>query len=73
VQLDDAKQARRSGGFAIAPGQLALDRVVERTTSRRPALFGFPPPGHRFRTAETWAGTALRYPGLDLTPWAGVL
>jgi hypothetical protein len=73
MQLADAKQAWRSGGFAIAPDHLALDRFVERATPRRPALFGFPPPGRRFWTAETWAGTALRYPGLDLTPWAGAL
>jgi hypothetical protein len=35
------------------------------------SLFGFPPPGHPFWTAEALAGTALRYPRLDLTPWEG--
>jgi hypothetical protein len=48
-------------------------RFVERATPRQLALFGFPSPGHPFWMAETLAGTALRYPGLDLAPWAGSL
>lgn len=44
-------------------------RFVERATPRQLALFGFPPPGHPFWTADTLAGMALRYPGLDLSPW----
>jgi len=42
---------------------------VEAATPRQLELVGFPPPGHPFWTPETRAGTALRYPGLDLTPW----
>lgn len=42
---------------------------VDRATPRQLELFGFPPPGHRYWTAETLTGVALRYPGLDLTPW----
>lgn len=44
-------------------------RFVERASPRQLQLFGFPPPGHPFWTAEALAGMALRYPGLDLTPW----
>jgi hypothetical protein len=44
-------------------------RFVERATARQLALFGFPPPGHPFWTADTLAGMALRYPKLDLSPW----
>ncbi len=42
---------------------------VEQAGPRQLAPFGFPGPGHPFWTAETLAGVAQRYPGLDLTPW----
>ena len=42
---------------------------VERASLRQLLLLGFPPPGHPYWTADTIAGTALRYPGLDLSPW----
>jgi hypothetical protein len=32
-------------------------------------LFGFPPPGHPYWTAETLAGLSRRYPGIDISPW----
>jgi hypothetical protein len=44
-------------------------RFVEVATPRQLALFGFPPPGHPYWTAEALEGVALRYPGLDLGPW----
>lgn len=44
-------------------------RFVARASPRQLELFGFPPPGHRFWTAEALAGMALRYPHLDLSPW----
>ncbi len=44
-------------------------RFVARATPRQLALFGFPPPGHPYWTEATLAGTARRYPGLDMTPW----
>ena len=43
---------------------------VHRATPRQLRAFGFPPPGHPYWTPETLAGTALRYPELDLAPWA---
>jgi ectoine hydroxylase-related dioxygenase (phytanoyl-CoA dioxygenase family) len=45
-------------------------RFVEQATPRQLALLGLPPPGHPFWTPETLTGIALRYPRLDLTPWA---
>lgn len=42
---------------------------VSRATPRQLRVLGFPPPGHPYWTPETLAGMALRYPGLDLTPW----
>jgi Phytanoyl-CoA dioxygenase (PhyH) len=44
-------------------------RFVARATARQLALFGFPPPGHPYWTADTIAGMAQRYPDLDLAPW----
>lgn len=44
-------------------------RFVHRATPRQLELFGFPPPGHPFWTAETLDGVQQRYPELDLTPW----
>lgn len=46
---------------------------VEQATVQQLLLFGFPPPGHPYRTSETLEGVATRYPGLDLTPWQGCL
>jgi hypothetical protein len=48
-------------------------RFVQRATPRQLALFGFPAPGHPYWTAGTVAGTAQRYPGLDMTPWRQAL
>jgi hypothetical protein len=42
---------------------------VSRASPRQLELFGFPPPGHPYWTPETLDGVALRYRGLDLTPW----
>ncbi|MEV4622286.1 phytanoyl-CoA dioxygenase family protein [Asanoa sp. NPDC049573] len=42
---------------------------VARATPRQLGALGFPPPGHPYWAAETLAGMALRYPGLDLTPY----
>jgi hypothetical protein len=67
-----AEWAQRQG-WADRSHDPAWYRFVEQAAPRQLALFGFPPPGHPFWTAETLAGTALRYPGLDLAPWAGAL
>ncbi|OEU86868.1 hypothetical protein DB35_25040 [Streptomyces abyssalis] len=56
-------------GWAYSAVQEDWSRFVERATPRQLGAFGFPPPGHPYWTAETLAGTALRYPGLDLAPW----
>lgn len=46
---------------------------VEQASPRQLELFGFPPPGHRYWTAETLTGVGQRYPGLDMTPWRSSL
>lgn len=45
------------------------NQFAERLSLRQLLLFGFPPPGHPYWTAETLAGMAVRYPEMDLTPW----
>lgn len=45
-------------------------QFVEHASPRQLELFGFPPPGHPFWTAETLSGMALRYPGIDLSAWS---
>jgi Phytanoyl-CoA dioxygenase (PhyH) len=42
---------------------------VSSATPRQLQAVGFPPSGHPYWTPETVAGTALRYPKLDLSPW----
>jgi Phytanoyl-CoA dioxygenase (PhyH) len=46
------------------------DRFVVRATPRQLRVFGFPPPGHPYWTAETLHGLGRRYPGVDTTGWA---
>lgn len=48
-------------------------RFAHRATPRQLELFGFPPPGHPYWTEATLAGTAQRYPGLNMTPWQQTL
>jgi hypothetical protein len=64
----DAEWAQRHA-WADRSHEPAWYRFVDRATPAQLELFGFPPPGHRFWTADTLAGMALRYPNLDLTPW----
>jgi hypothetical protein len=44
-------------------------QFVSKATPRQLRLFGFPPPGHQFWTAETASAMQLRYPGTDWTAW----
>ena len=53
--------------------ELEWYRFAHRATPRQLALFGFPPPGHPYWTEATFAGTAQRYPGLNMTPWQQAL
>ncbi|WP_028927056.1 hypothetical protein [Pseudonocardia acaciae] len=55
--------------WAARSHERAWRRFVERAAPDQLALFGFPLPGHPYWTPETLAGVALRYPGLDLSPW----
>jgi hypothetical protein len=45
------------------------DEFVAGSTPRELEVLGFPPPGHPIWDDELLAATALRYPGLDLSPW----
>jgi hypothetical protein len=49
------------------------DAFVAGATPRELALFGFPPPAHPVWTEALLDATALRYPGLDLSPWRAAL
>ena len=56
------------GDRSFAPGWAEF---VERASVEQLGLFGFPPPGHSFWTAQTIARLQARYPGLDTSPWHG--
>ncbi|HEX2592632.1 MAG TPA: phytanoyl-CoA dioxygenase family protein [Rhizomicrobium sp.] len=54
-------------------GMVDWTPFVERCSVRQLEVLGFPPPGHDYWDADTLAGCADRYPGLDLTPWRDAL
>jgi len=56
-------------GWASRSHERGWYQFVERATPRQLELFGFPPPGHPFWTADAIAAMACRYPNLDLSPW----
>ena len=47
-----------------------LQRFMERTTPRQREVLGFPQPGHGFWNDETIKAVGLRYPKMDMTPYA---
>lgn len=53
---------------AIRPGWTT---ALAAMSVRQRDLFGFPPPGSEYWTPETLAGTAARYPEMDMAPYAG--
>ena len=40
-------------------------------TPRQRDLFGWPPPGDPYWNDQTLSDVALRYPGIDLSPYGG--
>lgn len=42
---------------------------IEQATPRQRELFGFPPPGDRYWTSDTFAGVSARYPNMDMSPY----
>ncbi len=58
-----------SFGLPNAGEDMAWYRFVGSASVRQLTVLGFPEPGHPYWTAETLAGTAARYPMLDMTPW----
>jgi hypothetical protein len=49
-----------------------LQRFIGRATPRQREVLGFPPPGHEYWNAETLAAVRLRYPKMDIAPFARV-
>jgi hypothetical protein len=47
-----------------------MTEAMIRMTPRERDLFGWPPPGSDYWNAQTLAGVAARYPGIDLSPYA---
>jgi ectoine hydroxylase-related dioxygenase (phytanoyl-CoA dioxygenase family) len=58
-----------SFGLPNAGEDLAWYRFVGGASVRQLTVLGFPEPGHPYWTPETLAGTAARYPMLDMKPW----
>ena len=46
-----------------------MQRFVARSTPRQREVLGFPRPGHPYWNDDTLAAVALRYPGLDMSPY----
>ncbi|MHB8463290.1 MAG: phytanoyl-CoA dioxygenase family protein [Acidimicrobiales bacterium] len=44
-------------------------KLIPQCTPRERDLFGFPRPGHDYWNDQTLADVALRYPGIDMTPY----
>jgi hypothetical protein len=44
-------------------------KLIPQCTVRERDLFGFPRPGHEYWTDQTVADVALRYPGIDMSPY----
>jgi hypothetical protein len=47
-----------------------LQRFIQRATPRQREVLGFPKPGDPYWNAETLAAVKLRYPAMDMTPYA---
>jgi hypothetical protein len=58
-----------SFGLPNAGEDMEWYRFVGRASPRQLTALGFPVPGDPYWTAETLAGTAARYPMLDMSPW----
>ena len=50
--------------------QRGMKEAIVRMTPRERDLFGWPPIGSEYWTAQTLADVAARYPGIDLSPYA---
>lgn len=53
-------------GWGFHADGVAFQTLLQDTGPAAPALLGLPPPGHPYWDDETIAGTAARYPRLDL-------
>jgi hypothetical protein len=59
--------------FAWSGNDPGFARWLEGATPRQRELLGFPAPGHPYWTKETIAGTAARYPAMDVSPYEAAL
>lgn len=50
-----------------------MTRFLTRASVEQRALIGFPEPGDPYWNEETLSGVALRYPELDLSPYAAAM
>jgi hypothetical protein len=46
-------------------------KLMPQCSERQRDLFGFPRPGDDYWNEQTLADVALRYPGMDMTPYRG--
>lgn len=51
-------------------GTREMDHFLENATPRQREFVGFPPVGDAYWNASTVANVGLRYPGMDMTPYA---
>jgi hypothetical protein len=64
------------GGYQAWPFKgfsVEWHNFVAQADVRQLAALGWPRPGAPYWTAETVAGVAARYPGLDVTPWRAAI
>jgi ectoine hydroxylase-related dioxygenase (phytanoyl-CoA dioxygenase family) len=52
-------------------GRPGMTEAMVRMSPRERDLFGWPPTGSEYWNAQTLRDVALRYPGIDLTPYGG--
>lgn len=60
-------------GWGQSANQPAWTALVEALSPDQLSVFGFPPPGHPYWTADTLTGVQTRYPRLDMSPWSSVM
>jgi hypothetical protein len=72
--LTDYQARGTTWGGKMAWPKQAPDRwakLIPQCTVRERDLFGFPRPGDDYWNAQSLADVALRYPGMDMTPYRG--
>jgi len=71
--VDFQERGWRWNGKMSWPNHAEMEGMTEamiRMTPRQRDLFGWPPIGDPYWNAQTLSDVGLRYPGLDLSPYA---